>query len=61
MGPFRSLPKEDARVEKHDGSVVGPYNVTFTDSTIFIWDVTQRKRVYNDMPQRVLRTSTSDC
>jgi len=38
MVPFRSLPKEDARVEKNDGSVVGPYKATFTGSTIFIWD-----------------------
>lgn len=39
MNPFSSFPKEDARVEKSDGSVVGPYNATFAGSTIVIWDV----------------------
>jgi hypothetical protein len=30
--------KEDARVEKSDGRVVGPYNALFAGSTIFILD-----------------------
>lgn len=38
MNPFGSFPKEDARVEKIDGSVVGPYNATFAGNTIVIWD-----------------------
>ena len=38
MCPFDSFPKEDARVEKCDGSVVGPYKATFAGSTIVIWD-----------------------
>ncbi|MGU5715015.1 hypothetical protein [Aeromonas taiwanensis] len=38
MNPFSSFPKDDARVEKSDGSVVGPYNATFAGSTIVIWD-----------------------
>ncbi|WP_206616180.1 RIP homotypic interaction motif-containing protein [Aeromonas caviae] len=38
MNPFSSFPKDDARVEKSDGSMVGPYNATFAGSTIVIWD-----------------------
>ena len=38
MSPFSSFPKEDARVEKNDGSVIGPYKATFAGSTIVIWD-----------------------
>ena len=33
-----NFPKEDARVEKNDGSVVGPYKATFAGNTIIIWD-----------------------
>jgi hypothetical protein len=38
MSPFSSIPKEDARVEKNDGSVIGPYKATFAGNTIVIWD-----------------------
>lgn len=38
MNPFSSSPKEDARVEKNDGSVAGPYKATFAGNTIVIWD-----------------------
>ena len=38
MNPFSSFPKEDARVEKNDGSVVGPYKATFAGNTIVVWD-----------------------
>lgn len=38
MNPFNSFPREDARVEKNDGSVVGPYKATFAGNTIVIWD-----------------------
>lgn len=36
--PFNSFPKEDARVEKQDGSVIGPYKATFAGNTIMVWD-----------------------
>lgn len=32
--------KEPALVEKKDGEIIGPYDATFTGSTIFIWDGT---------------------
>ena len=38
MPPFDSFPKEEARIEKSDKSVVGPYKATFAGSTIVIWD-----------------------
>ncbi|MCA6998749.1 hypothetical protein [Dickeya solani] len=38
MPPFSPFPKEDARVEKSDGSTVGPYKSTFAGNTIVIWD-----------------------
>lgn len=38
MPPFDSFPKEDARIEKANGSIVGPYKSTFAGSTIVIWD-----------------------
>lgn len=37
--PLNSLSKEeDARVEKQDGNIVGPYKATFAGSTIIVWD-----------------------
>lgn len=38
MPPFDSFPKENARVEKQDGTVVGPYKSTFAGNTIVVWD-----------------------
>ena len=32
------VPQEDARIEKADGSIVGPYKARFAGSTIFIAD-----------------------
>tara|TARA_R110002049_G_scaffold278664_2_gene457518 strand:+ start:390 stop:893 length:504 start_codon:yes stop_codon:yes gene_type:complete len=38
MSPFNSLPQEDARVEKQDGTVVGPYKAIFTGEQIIVPD-----------------------
>ena len=38
VNPFSSFPKEDAQVQKNDGSIAGPYKATFAGSTIVIWD-----------------------
>lgn len=38
MSPFNSLPKEDARIEKVDGTIVGPYQMIFAGDTILITD-----------------------
>lgn len=32
------VPQEDARIEKADGNIVGPYKASFAGSTIFITD-----------------------
>jgi len=40
MSPFSSFPQEDARVEKQDGSILGPYKAIFAGSTIMIVDQT---------------------
>lgn len=36
--PFNSFPTEAARVEKADGTIVGPYNAIFAGDTIMISD-----------------------
>lgn len=36
MGVFGAFPNEDARVEKNDGSVVGPYKAIFAGTAIII-------------------------
>jgi hypothetical protein len=38
MPLFDSFPKENARIEKQDGTVVGPYKSTYAGNTIVIWD-----------------------
>ena len=38
MNPFSSFPQEDARVEKDDSSVLGPYKAIFAGATIVITD-----------------------
>ena len=38
MNPLNLLPQEDARIEKEDGSVVGPYKTIFTGDVIIIKD-----------------------
>lgn len=35
---LNSFPKEHARVEKQDETVVGPYKATFAGDTIIVWD-----------------------
>lgn len=35
---FDSFPSEDARIEKKDGSVIGPYNAIFAGNTIVVKD-----------------------
>jgi len=38
MGVFGAFPNEDARVEKKDGSVVGPYKAIFAGNKIIVPD-----------------------
>jgi hypothetical protein len=36
--PLNSLPSEEARIEKKDGSIVGPYQAIFAGDTIIVKD-----------------------
>lgn len=36
--PFSGIPKEDARIEKTNGNVVGPYKAIFAGDTIMVVD-----------------------
>lgn len=38
MSLFDSAPKENARIEKQDGTVTGPFPATFAPGKIIIWD-----------------------
>ncbi len=38
MSMFNGLPTEEARIEKHDGIIVGPYQMLFAGNTIIIAD-----------------------
>lgn len=60
MSPFSSLPKEDARVEKKDGSVVGPYKAIFAGNTIVIWDA-QADLEEGDVILRNLPSGKDEC
>jgi len=40
LSAFSFIPKEDARVEKNNGDVLGPYSATFTSEAIIVWDET---------------------